>query len=435
MVESVINRKERFATEGIRFQRHNGDGTIPTPQRFLGFANTTDLSKVLVDNKAPLIIKIDDNPAVTKDVTFNVANPAKVTVQEAIVALNNASFPNILFSVDTKTERLKGEALITVERETTPGTKAEITITMLNETGNVITIPANNYSIEIEGVIFSHEVTGELQINDEETLALTFIVDSIGDLSTLPEENDDVDLTLISPALPGVDNTDFTGVFSGIVNGTNAVTVSETTKDTSSKIIQVVGKLAAALDFGNCIKHGGNGLEMISFFDDETISIGLPKDIKDKEEIDSEGAKGTITRMIIGAMIQGLSPVVTLKEKDYYFLELVQGGKLNRETGTYNPPLSHESEHPSFYAEIFSAIYSSGSNKMSDISGYERLLLRSMIGMEGDVPIDAKSWAQYAYNLTATEYTDEEGVKFTAWEEGTISATKFDALNVKKIKV
>jgi len=315
MVNSIINRKERFATEGLRFQRHNGDGTIPTLLRFLGFANTVNLSNV-VDNSgiAELTIKVDDLPKQTLDVDFSeITDLTRVTVQEAITALTAAHFTGVTWSVDQKTKRLKGS------------------------------------------------MAGE------------------------------------------------------------------------GKIIQVVGRLAAALDFGNCVKHGGNGLEVVSFFDDETVSVGLPKDIKDKEEIDSESAKGKITRMIIGAMIQGISPVFTTKVKDYYFLELVQGGNLDRETGIYNPPVVNE--QPSFWVEMFSPVYSEGSNKMSDVAGYERLFLRSVMGMEGDVPAEAKQWAQYAYNLTATKYTDENDIQFSAWEEGTISTTQFDALNVKKIKV
>lgn len=311
-----INRKERFATEGLRFQRHNGDGTIPTAQRFLGFANTVDLSGVLTGGAADLIIKIDSADPITEAIDFSaVLDDTEVTVDEAITALTGA-FSGITFSQDTKTSRLKGS-------------------------------------------------------------------------------------------------------------------VSAST----AKIIQIYGPLAAALDFGQSLKHGGNGLEVISFFEDEPISIGLPKDIKDKEEIDIEGAKGTITRMIIGAMLQGISPVVTLKQKDYYLLELVQGGKLDRVTGTYNPPLSKESDHPTFYAEIFSALYSEGSNKLSDVAGYEKLLLRSMIGMEGDVPIDAKAWAQYAFNLTATEYTDDNGDLWPAYQEQTLSLEEFDALRVKNVSV
>jgi hypothetical protein len=418
-ISKIQNRKERFATEGFRIQRHNPDGTIPFPQRFIGFANTADLSRVLVDDKAALTIKIDDSPAVTKTVTFAADNQTKVTVQEALVALNNAAFPNIIFEVDAKTERLKGRY--------TSGTRAQVNIALANDTGSDITIPAESYALTIGGNNFICQLTEPLEIADEETANMLFFAVNTGALAGLPVLGADVALSAISPALPGAENEDFTGAYGTIYNGTAS--------DLPGKIIQATGKLAAALDFGQGIKHGGNGLEVISFFDDETVSIGLPKDIKDKEEIDIEGAKGTITRMVIGATIQGISPVITLKQKDYFLLELIQGGKLNRETGAYNPPLSHESDHPSFFIEIFSAIYGAGSSKMSDISGYERLFLRSVIGMEGDVPIEAKAWAQYAYNLTATEYTDENGVKCPAWEEQPLSATQFDALNVKEIKI
>jgi len=311
----VINRKERFATEGIRFQRHNGDGTIPTPQRFLGFMGAADASGALEGNAREIRIRIDCGEIQSREVDIRAAasNAAAVTVPEAAAALTAAGFSGITWGADEQTGRLRGSAA------------------------------------------------------------------------------------------------------------------------GAGRIIQVWGPLAAALDFGQSAQHGGNGLEVISFFDDEAISIGLPKDIKDKEEIDIEGAKGTITRMIIGAMIQGMSPVVTLKEKDYFLLELIQGGKLDRQAGTYDPPLSMESDHPTFYAEIFSALYSKGSNKLSAVAGYERILLRSMMGMEGDVPIEAKAWAQYAFNLTATEYTDENGAQLPAWQEQTLTLEQFDALSVKRI--
>jgi len=311
----VINRTGRFATEGVRFQRLNGDGTIPRADRFLGFAGTVDLSGVLENDKATLAIKIDSEPARIAEIDFSdVADETKVTVEESITALTDSSLTGLAWSKDTKTTRLKG-----------------------------------------------------------------------------------------------------------------AATAS------GAKVIQIYGDLAAALDFGQSLKHGGEGLKVISFFDDETISIGLPKDIIDKEEIDIEGAKGTINRMVIGARTQGLSPVVALKEKDYNLLELIQGGKLDRKAGTYDPPLSGESDHPSFYAEIFSPIYSAGTSKLSDVTGYEKLLLRSMQGIEGEVPIETKAWAQYAYNLTATEYTDENGKKYPAWQEQTITLEEFDAMKVKDI--
>ena len=313
----MINRKERFAMRGFRIQRNNPDGTIPTPARFLGFANTVDISGVVTaGSTASMTIKVDANPAETLSVDFStVMDLSRVTVQQAVTALTTAAFDGATWSVDPITGRLMGRM-----------------------SGN-------------------------------------------------------------------------------------------------GKIIQVVGKLAAAMDFGQCIAHGGMGLEVISFFNDETINIGLPKSIKDKEEIDIEGANGTITRMVIGAMIQGINPVITLKEKDYNLIELIQGGLFDREANSYDPPLSHESEHPVFHAEVYSPVYGSGSNKQSDIAGYEKLLFRTMIGMEGDVPIEAKSWAQYAYNCSATEYRDENGKKFAAWQEATLTPEAFDSLRVDELEV
>ena len=314
----MINQKVRFATEGIRFQRHNPDGTIATAQRFVGFSGTVDLTKALnASSRGDVTIKIDANPAETKSVDFALAvDKTKVTVAEAVEALEDADFTGITFSADSLTGRLKGS-------------------------------------------------------------------------------------------------------------------------QAGGKVVQVIGPLAAALDFGQCVKHGGLGLVMISKFDSETVSIGLAKDIKDKEEIDSESADGTITRMVIGAMIQGISPVVVFSNKDYDLLEMIQGGKYDREANTYNPPLSKESEHPSFYGEIFSALYRDrSSNTKGNRAGYECILLRNMIGTEAEVPIEAKSFSQYGYNLVSTEYTETVGnetVTLPAWQEGTLTTEEFDALKVKEV--
>jgi hypothetical protein len=412
---AVINRKERVATEGIRFQRHNPDGTIPTPYRFIGFANTADLSKFT--EGADLTIKIDNRPAETKNIPLSaVENPHRVTVEEMIDILNDASFTDIVFSADEFTERLKGAY--------STGTPAELAVDLENTSGSTATIPAGKYTLMVDIIPFYCTVASPISVASSDTETLTFTASEAGSVPSLPEALDDVDVTLFSPALS---SSVFDGSFASVTDGIDSLRDAEK--------IQVTGEFAAALGFGQGIEQGGNGLEIISFFDDETISIGLPKDIKEKEEIDIEGANGTVTRMVIGAMLQGMSPVVTFKEKDYFALELIQGGKFDRQSGTYNPPLSSESEHPSFYAEIYSAVYAKGSNKKSNVSGYEKILLRSMIGNEGDVPIEAKAWATYAYNLVATEYTDEKGVHLPAWQEQTISREDFDALKVKELKI
>jgi hypothetical protein len=309
----MLTQKSRFATEGARFMRNNPDGTMPRATRFLGFANTADLSAVTTLDIGSLSIKIDGAAVMTEDVDFTAAvDIAAVTVAEAVTALTAAAFAGITWSADAATGRLMGVAA-------------------------------------------------------------------------------------------------------------------------SGTYVQVYGTLAPALDFGQGIEHGGLGLKWAKLFNDRAISIDLPKNIKDKEEIDLEGAKGTITRMVIGSKLQGLSPVVTLKDKDYDLLELVQGGTYDRVNNTYDPPTSDESEHPQFFMEIFSPLYAEGTNKMENMSGYEKFLIRSAIGMEADVSIAAKSWATYAFNVEATDYYNESGVKSPSYQEATLTVAQFDALNVVNV--
>jgi len=100
-VEVRKRRHTRFATEGALVQRHNPDGTIPTPRRFVGFANDADLSAFAGNGPVPVTIKVDDKPAVTKMVTISgAADPARVTVQEAAAALNAAGFDDVGFGAD-----------------------------------------------------------------------------------------------------------------------------------------------------------------------------------------------------------------------------------------------------------------------------------------------------------------------------------------------
>jgi hypothetical protein len=403
----VINKKERFATEGIRFMRLNPDGTIPRPSRFIGFANTVDLSAVLTNRAGQLSIKIDNGDMITKTVTFSAGlNLSAITVQQAITALNSAGFPNITFMADPYTGRLMGTNSANVI--------IGVILTFTNNSASTVSIAAGTYTLDVSGNPFTTTLSSAVSLASSASVSFTFATTAGG---VLVSQIEIPNFGTIAPSLPS-------GI--GIQSSVPNVILSS-----PEKYVQITGALAAAMDFGQGSNHGGIGLEWLSFFDDETISIGLPKDIKDKEEIDQEGAKGTLTRMIIPAMLQGLSPVVALKEKNYHLLELIQGGKLDRTAGTYDPPLPHEADSPTFFAEIYSPLYSRGSNKMADIAGYEKLFLRSMIGMEGDVPIEAKAWATYAFNLTATEYVDENGIHQPAWQEQSLSKEQFDVLNLK----
>ena len=312
---AYVNKKARFATEGFRVKRSNPDGTVPTATRFVGFANTADLSDVLDDtlDTADLTIKIDNGTAQTETVDLTAAvDKTAVTVDEAKTALTAADFTGITWSKEAGTGRLMG--------------------------------------------------------------------------------------------------THATG-----------------------KEIAVTGPLAAALDFGQGIAHGGNGLEFIKGFNDRTMSIGMTKNKKDKEEIDQEGAKGGITRMLISAKLLGQTLAIAMKDKDYEMLELIQGGTFDRESGRYTPPPSTRLESPLFFIDVFSPIYGEGENKMENMSGYEQLRFLSCTGMEGDVPVEAKAWANYAYDVEASEYTNEEGKKEPAWWEQSMDVATFEGMYVETV--
>lgn len=312
---SYVNKKARFATEGFRVKRSNPDGTVPTATRFVGFANTADLSAVLDDttDTADLTIKIDNGTAQTETVDLSAADDkAAVTVDEAVAALTDAAFTGITWSKEAATGRLMGVS----------------------------------------------------------------------------------------------------------ANGTE---------------IAVTGPLAAALDFGQGIAHGGNGLEFLKGFDDRTMSIGMTKNKKDKEEIDQEGAKGGITRMLISAKLLGQTLAIAMKDKDYEMLELIQGGTFDRTSGRYTPPPSTRLESPLFFIDVFSPIYGEGENKMENMSGYEQLRFLSCTGMEGDVPVEAKAWANYAYDVEASEYTDKDGKKEPAWWEQSMTVATFEGMHVETV--
>lgn len=312
---AYVNQKARFATEGFRVKRSNPDGTVPTATRFVGFANTADLSAVLDDIgfTADLTIKIDNGTAEKKSVDLSAAEvKTAVTVDEAKTALTAADFDGITWSKEEGTGRLKG--------------------------------------------------------------------------------------------------THSTG-----------------------KEVAVTGPLAAALDFGQGIAHGGNGLEFLKGFGDRTMSIGTTKNKKDKEEIDQEGAKGGITRMLISAKLLGQTLAIAMKDKDYEMLELIQGGTFNRTSGRYTPPPSTRLESPLFFIDVFSPIYGEGENKMENMSGYEQLRYLSCTGMEGDVPFEAKAWANYAYDVEASEYTNEAGDKEPAWWEQSMTVATFEGMYVETV--
>lgn len=201
----------------------------------------------------------------------------------------------------------------------------------------------------------------------------------------------------------------------------------------SGKYVQITGPLAAAMDFGQGLTESGNGLEILKVFDDRVASIALPKDITAAQKITQEGAKGTIDTVNIGQKLNGINPVLNINDDAYDILELVEGGTFDRVAVTYTPPLSDKQTQPSFWIEIFSPLVRKGSVKFSDSPCEEMLSIPSAIGSEGDVGIESKAYAKYTYNITATGYTDETGVKHPAYFKTQLSKSAFLAMDVENV--
>jgi len=314
-----INKKTSFSVEGFRLMRSNPDGTPPTPDRVLGFANTVDISEFAPTYIAEIIIKLDGGDEDTQDIDLSGAvDKEAVTVQEVVDAINGAGFTDITASVDTYTGRVL---------------------------------------IQYDG----SEDIGYMQVYDGST-------------------------------------DDF----------------------------------AAALDIGQGLAFAGVGVKFFKAFDN-TMSIGLPKNIKDREEIEAEAGDGTILTIIKEAILKGVNPQITLLDNDFEIKQLIQGGSYVSSTNTYTPPTTDQTNKPIFYTEVFSPVYDKGTNKREDLSGYEKLTLPSNTGIEGDLTKETNAIANYIYNISSTEYRDELEANTAAYIEQNLSIEDFDALDVENV--
>jgi hypothetical protein len=250
-------------------------------------------------------------------------------------------------------------------------------------------------------------------------------------------QEEDVDfsgaaITAVNPsdAVTALNAAGFTGVAFSVDADTGRLKASAA----GAHELQIKGKLAGALDFGQCRKYGGFGIYYVKYFNDEAIGITLPNDMKEKEEIDLEGAKGTITRMVIPAKRLGVSPAITAKFKNDELLQMIQGGEYipsdGVEPAVYIPPNSQANGSPLFSLDVIAPLYGDGTSGMDQAIGFDRRLFWCCTGTEGDVPMEAKAWAQFAYNVNATEYTDENGKLWAADKRFELTLEQFEALKV-----
>jgi hypothetical protein len=196
-------------------------------------------------------------------------------------------------------------------------------------------------------------------------------------------------------------------------------------------------QLAGALDFGQCRKYGGFGCYWAKDFDDHDISYGFAYDRKEEEQIDLEGNRGTVTRMVLPGSILGVNFALATKFKDDELTNIIQGGTLIRGTadtpGMYIIPNSEFRGCPSFTCEIFLPLYGQGTSNMDQITAMERRIYPNCTGTEGDVPAEAKAWANYSYNIKAVEPKDESGKSGPSFLVPQYTWDQYDALHIEDI--
>lgn len=197
--------------------------------------------------------------------------------------------------------------------------------------------------------------------------------------------------------------------------------------------LELKGIIAVALEFGGLVNGGGGfGTHFVDCFNNAG-AIGLPKEIKDFEEIEVESGDGGTISMTIAALLKGLNPSLALTDELFELKQLIMGGSVDETvdgvTGRYTPPNTSNVYLPGFSGEVFEAKYDKGSNLRNNMVGYKRLNLNNCNGMEGDLSDDVKAWATYQYNLRVREQTIS-GVKVSGYTEDFLTLTQFDALGI-----
>jgi len=195
----------------------------------------------------------------------------------------------------------------------------------------------------------------------------------------------------------------------------------------------LVEDIVGALGLGSFKSNTtGFGTHFVDCFDNSG-ALGLPKEIKDFEEIEVESGDGSTLSMVSAALLKGLNPSLALTDELWELKELIQGGSNDQSvTGVsnrYTPPTTSQVYLPGFAGEAYEAKYDKGSNLRNNMSGYKRLNFNNCNGFEGDMSDDVKAWATYQFNLRVREYT-LSGVKYSGYTEDFLSLTQFDTLGI-----
>jgi len=197
---------------------------------------------------------------------------------------------------------------------------------------------------------------------------------------------------------------------------------------TGKLYLELKGTLAVALGFGQSGDASALGTSFVECFDDSG-AVGLPKVIKDKEEVTQESSTGHEDTMMIDAVQKGLSPSLATTDEIYELKAMLTGGIWDDTLFKYTPPTSRLAVAPLCALEVFVPKYGKGSMHRGDVIGYKQTMISHMTGRESDITHEVKAWASYQYECTATEYTVSD-VVYPCYEEFELSITAAQAIGV-----
>ena len=230
-------------------------------------------------------------------------------------------------------------------------------------------------------------------------------------------------------------NTNFSAIFTAAKDSaTERLVISETAGTAKYLEFSGDGNIIQILGLGSYTGNSrGFGTHFIDCFDNSG-ALGLPKEIKDFEEIEVESGDGSTLSMVSAALLKGLNPTLAFTDELFELKELIQGGSndqsVNGTANRYTPPTGGQVYLPGFAGEAYEAKYDKGSNLRNNMTGYKRINFNNCNGIEGDLSNDVKAWATYQFNLRVREYFDLNGDRQPGYTEDMLSLADFDELEI-----
>ena len=222
---------------------------------------------------------------------------------------------------------------------------------------------------------------------------------------------------LASEIVTAITTAAFTGITATVDSNGRVKLVSA-----SGTVVQVYGQAALLCRFGQ-----GLGLMYLKSNTIETVTIEpvikadttyttTPADGIDVEVID-EGYKKGVTGTVVDTAI------------DYSMMQLFEGGSIDS-AGIYTDP-SENSRKVYFLIEIYNPVYAQGSQKVGELTAYEKTLVKSAVGAVGGDSF-AADFRKKSYTFTATNFK-VAGVSEGAVSRAPVTIAAYGTLDIDNV--